>query len=215
MCAAQHPLALCLALPMSGAFRILHVCTGNLCRSPLAEQLMAAALRSQSPAAAEAFTIGSAGTHARAGGAMEPYALDVLAERGIDGRAFRVRELSSDLVAEAGLVLTATRQHRTRVATLDPTSVGRTFTLREFARLGEVVDAGVLPGVPAGGSPQEHARALVVELARSRRPPARPRDDDLDDPYQRPRRAFARCASEIEDALRVALDLLLPPAPAA
>ena len=193
---------------MNGTFRVLHVCTGNLCRSPLAEHLMRAGLAARLGEEADAFQLGSAGTHGYPGDPMEPYALQVLAERGVDGSAFRVRELAAELVGEADLVLTATRQHRLAVVGLDASAASRTFTLQELARLASEVDPDELPH----GGAVARARALVPIVARRRRAAARPSSDDLSDPYRGPRKGFEACARAVDEALQVPLGLWSPAA---
>ena len=195
----------CWTGPVSETFRVLHVCTGNLCRSPLAERLMRAGLAERLGAQASSFEVVSAGTLGEDGDPMQPHGVRVLSGRGLDGTDFRARRLVREQLAEADLVLTATREHRVAAAALLPEVVGRTFTLRESARLAALVDPGSLPPAPVA-----RAHALVAALARSRRPPARPGDDDLTDPYRGPLRGFTACAATIEDALRVPLDLLVP-----
>ena len=105
---------------------LLFVCQGNLCRSPMAELLVRGATGGVAV---------SAGTHAVAGHAIHPHALSALAEEGIDASAFRSRALTSSLVAEAAITLTATREQRATCTRLAPRRLGRVFTLRQFARL--------------------------------------------------------------------------------
>jgi protein-tyrosine-phosphatase len=101
-------------------FRVLHVCTGNICRSPMAELLMRRMLDRGWPEQAERFVVESAGTWGHAGSPMEPHALTVLADHGVDGEAFRARELAAEHVAGADLVLAATREHRAAAVVLYP-----------------------------------------------------------------------------------------------
>jgi len=56
------------------SFRVLHVCTGNICRSPMAEHLMRAGLQQRLGGGAAAFEVASAGTMGFAGEPMQPYA---------------------------------------------------------------------------------------------------------------------------------------------
>ena len=187
-------------------FRVLHVCTGNICRSPMAEHLMRRKLESGWPAQADRFVVESAGTWGHAGSPMEPHALSTLAEYGVDGADFRARELAAEHVAGADLVLAATREHRAAAVVLYPRAAARTFTLREFARLTADVDPATLPQ----GDAVERARTLV-RTAASRRglvPPAMPSDDDLADPYHAPVSAFVACAHLVDDALTGPLALL-------
>ena len=188
------------------AFRVLHVCTGNICRSPMAERLTVAGLQARLGPAAEVVEVGSAGTWGHTGSPMEPYALSTLASYGVDGSGFSARELVAEHVVAADLVLGATREHRAASVVLQPRAAARTFTLREFARLTAAVDPAALPT----GDLAERGRALVRLAAgqRGRVPPAQPRDDDLDDPYHAPASAFAACAALVQSALAGPLDLL-------
>ena len=180
------------------AFDLLFVCTGNICRSPTAELLAASRLP------AEHFRVHSAGTYGLEGYAIEPGAARELTALGIDSAAFRARRITEDLVRDADLVLTATREHRGAVVTLDPRALQRTFTMREFARLLDHVD------VPPGDDPAERARALVrdVAAARSRHPAAKPGHDDAADPYGRGATAYTRAIRDITEALRRPLEVL-------
>ena len=187
-------------------FRVLHVCTGNICRSPMAERLMRAGLDARLGDAGSRFVVESAGTWGHTGSAMEPHAASTLAGYGVDGSDFRARELVAEHVVGADLVLGASREHRAASVVLHPRAAKRTFTLREFARLVASVDPTELPT----GDVVERARALVAKAAGRRGlvPPATPGDDDLDDPYQAPQSAFAVCGELVASTLRVPLDLL-------
>jgi protein-tyrosine phosphatase len=187
-------------------FRVLHVCTGNICRSPMAEHLMREGLRQRLGDRVDAFVIESAGTWGHTGSAMEPFALSTLAALGHDGSAFQARELVAEHVAAADLVLGATREHRAAAVVLQPRAAKRTFTLREFDRLLSVVDPATLPA----GDPEARARALVAAAAAQRGlvRPDRPADDDLADPYQGPESGFVTCGRLVRDTLQRPLDLL-------
>ncbi len=186
------------------SFRVLHVCTGNICRSPMAEHLMLVGLEQRG---VQGISVGSAGTRGFHGEPMQPFALSTLASYDVDGADFRARELVAEHVAAADLVLTASREHRGAVVVLQPRASARTFTLREFARLTCVVDPAELPS----GDTAERARALVRAAAGNRGlvPPASPQDDDLEDPYRAPESAFRSCAALVQQALKGPLDLLV------
>ena len=174
----------------AGCFDLLFVCTGNICRSPTAQLLAAARLP------AEHFRVHSAGTYGLHGYPIEPAAARLLAERGIACESFRARRLDVELVEQADLVLTATREHRTAVVTLVQGALRRTFTLREFARLVEHV--GELPP----GHPADRARALVAAAAAQRgRVWVPPAEEDVADPYGLGGAAYERALAEITQAL--------------
>jgi protein-tyrosine phosphatase len=191
---------------MTDVFRVLHVCTGNICRSPLAEHLMRDGLRKRLGDDAQRFVVESAGTWGHTGSPMETYALSTLATYDVDGAAFAARELVAEHVVAADLVLGATREHRAAAVVLHPRAAARTFTLREFARLTAAVDPAALPA----GDPVVRARAVVAAAAANRGlvPPERPGDDDVDDPYQAPASAFATCGALVHSTLQGPLDLL-------
>lgn len=194
----------------TASFQLLHVCTGNICRSALAEHMTRAALAERLADQAGCFVVTSAGTWGHAGSPMEDHASHVLEERGLAATGFIARELSRDMVAGADLVLTASRDHRAAAVTLYPAAAARTFTLREFARLSRALTAVV----PHGSDVVADARAAVA-LAAGRRgslPPVPPYEDAVSDPYGAPLELFRRCAAILDDALSAALDLLVGPA---
>ena len=71
-------------------FRVLVVCTGNICRSPMAEHLLRAGLAARG---VEGVEVSSAGTHGLVGEPVQQHASAVLTERGIDHSAFAARRL--------------------------------------------------------------------------------------------------------------------------
>lgn len=180
----------------ASTFRILHVCTGNICRSPMAERLTRSRLDEHLGDAAARFHVESAGTWGHAGSPMEVHAAQALAEFGVADGGFRARELVAQHVADADLVLAATREHRVQAITLSADALKRTFTLREFARLASFVAEQYAPWPE---DPVERATALVAAAAASRGKvrPRRPGDDDVADPYGAPFSAFRQCAREI------------------
>ena len=122
--------------------QVLFVCTGNICRSPLAEALLRRAVEGRGLAVA----VGSAGTGAWEGAPASEGAYLVALEHGLDLSAHRARLLSRDLVESSDLVLTMARHHRARVDELGGT--GRVQVLGEYAGLA-APDAEV--GDPFGG----------------------------------------------------------------
>ncbi|HEU0103512.1 MAG TPA: hypothetical protein VFR07_14430 [Mycobacteriales bacterium] len=192
-------------------FRVLHVCTGNICRSPMAERLTRAGLAARLGGRVDQIVVESAGTWGHTGSPMEPGALATLSAYGVDGSDFRARELVAQHVVGADLVLAATREHRAAAVVLQPRAAARTFTLREFARLAAAVDPADLPA----GELDDRARALVRAAAaqRGRVPPDTPADDDLADPYRGPLAGFTLCAALVHDTLQRPLDLLAGPVP--
>jgi protein-tyrosine phosphatase len=170
--------------------RILFVCHANLCRSPMAE-FLAGWLMAELPV-----EVASAGVGAVDGRPMHPYAAEVAAETGRDPAVFRSRALTAGDLADAALVLTASRRQRSACVSLAPAALHRTFTLRQFGRLAAL--AHTPDGTEAGAL---RAAVRAASLARGRSQPAAPSDDDLIDPLGGTPADFRRCARRIEQSL--------------
>jgi len=188
----------------SALLGILAVCTGNVCRSPLAEQLLIDRL------AGFDVSVTSAGTRARDGASMTPETAGIAVSRGcIPERvaSHRAQLLTPEHLRAANLALAMTREHRREIVEMDPSLVRRTFTFRELSRLlGGVSDDqlrdGSRPGV--GQSTPEGRLSAMLAFAASRRgvvSPVLPEDDDVVDPYRRSARTYALSAGQISEAL--------------
>ncbi|MBK9547613.1 MAG: low molecular weight protein arginine phosphatase [Gemmatimonadetes bacterium] len=109
--------------------RVLVVCTGNTCRSPLGEVLLRAHLAGESRLAD--VTVTSAGTNAWSGTPASEGSYLVALERGLDLSAHRATALTIDLVRQADLILTMSRSHATAVLAMG--GAGKTHTVVEYA----------------------------------------------------------------------------------
>ena len=107
---------------------VLLVCTGNICRSPLAEALLLRELKTRGIENVKAV---SAGTGAWDGAPASEGAYLVGLEHGLDLSGHRARLLTRDMVQQAELILTMARHHRARVHELG--GEGRTHVLGEYA----------------------------------------------------------------------------------
>ncbi|WP_370061847.1 protein-tyrosine-phosphatase [Streptacidiphilus sp. MAP5-3] len=188
-----------------GRFRILYVCTGGVCRSPIAERLTLHELTVRlGGRVGSEISVESAGTWGHEGAPMESNAAEILGEFGADPSGFIGRELLDEHVIEADLVLTATRDHRAQVISMGHDAGMRTFTLKEFTRLVRAIDPATLPDDSVEpGALAERARVLVRAAAALRGwlLAASPEADEVDDPYGAPLGMFRNCGSEIFDAL--------------
>nr|WP_275585365.1 hypothetical protein [Blastococcus saxobsidens] len=174
------------------------VCTGNICRSALAERLGRAYLDERLGDLAADIQLISAGTQAVVASEMHPLSALVLAGFGADAGAFRAQQLTEQQPAHADLTLTMTRAHRRDVLEMAPRGLSRTFTLREAAALLELVppEAG-----RAGGGFRESAGSLVAALAAARSRREAGAEDDVRDPIGRPAEVHEEVGELIAGAL--------------
>ncbi len=106
---------------------ILFVCTGNICRSPMAEGLLRHHTRAQG-----GYRALSAGVGAVDGHPPSPEAVQAMAELGIDISGQRSRMVTRELVRQADYILGMTRGHVDTLRILYPEAQEKTFLLREF-----------------------------------------------------------------------------------
>ncbi len=185
-------------------FTVLHVCLGNICRSPMAERLLVARFAERlaavdptmDPAALLRCTsVGTGGWHV--GNPMSAGSARQLALRGASSIGFEARPLSQVTLAESDLILTATAGQRREIEHREPAVAGRTFPLLQFGRLA----CEVGPSMQLPSTVRQRGVALaakVAELAARQRSVA---GDDLTDPYGCGDELFSQVADEINDAL--------------
>lgn len=175
--------------------RILIVCTGNVCRSPYIERLLAAGLRGLD------IQVASAGTHALAGHAMEPGSAKLLKDARITADDFVARQLTPAMLREADLVLTATREHRRTVVQLEPKALRYAHAIDDFSDL--VVAADLRQE-----SFLEPSRASVIAKMAARAQSARgevaarvTEDSGIVDPFRQGESVFAKMAQQVGEVL--------------
>lgn len=111
--------------------RIMFVCFGNICRSPMADGLAAELARREYPDEAALLEFSSAGVGALDGNPATPEAVQAMAERGIDIAAHRARRATPDVVEDAEVVLAM--EERQRRWLLESDEAPATFVLLRLA----------------------------------------------------------------------------------
>ena len=187
--------------------RILTVCTGNICRSPVAERLLQTGLNQVVPGG---FEVASAGTRAMVGDPMQPISADIVRTYGGDPDGFEARQLNSKILRGVDLVLTMTSGHRGEVLQQDASMLKRTFTIREFARMLDVLDgrATDAPAEDPGDADPLAAntaywRSLSARAAGVRHLalPADSAENDIIDPYRRSPEVYRQMEDELAPAI--------------
>jgi protein-tyrosine phosphatase len=182
-------------------FRVLFVCTGNICRSAIAEQVFRARYGS------DAVAFASAGTGALAGARMPEQAVDISHHLGGDPSVHSAQQLTQDFLRAADLVIALSREHRSAIVRTLPRANRYTFTLREFARVLESYanDSGARaldrrPGVLLADTLRSAIPILAAQRAYAA-VPSLPEDDDVIDPYRRSQETYDLSGSQIADAI--------------
>jgi len=144
---------------MSNAMRVLVVCSGNTCRSPLGAAMLAARLADDPEL--QRVEVSSAGTSAWDGSPASEGSYLVALERGLDLSNHRARMLTSDLVGRADLILTMSEAHSHRVADL-----GGAEKVHTWGGYAEAPGAPSEVPDPFGGDVSEYRKTadLLAEL---------------------------------------------------
>jgi len=126
--------------------RVLFVCTGNSCRSVMAEAYLKKILQNQGRTDVE---VSSAGMIALAGMGASEETREVLAQEGIDVLAHRTKRVNKELADESDIILVMEKIHEEKILQFAPEAKNRLFLLKEFARIN---DSNLNIADPIGGT---------------------------------------------------------------
>jgi protein-tyrosine-phosphatase len=115
---------------------LLFVCTGNICRSPMAEVIA----REEARIRSVDIRIESAGTSAMLGNPAHEYARDAVRSFGLSLAPHRAKSLTRELVADAALVLAVTRRHRDDLRHFFPRHARKIVSFDDVTGLGDLDD---------------------------------------------------------------------------
>jgi protein-tyrosine phosphatase len=188
-------------------FKVIFVCTGNICRSPMAEQIL------EQRAAKEKLPIEvlSAGVMAMTGDPMTPQSADAMTKRGFTPTKHVSQDLTPKLLEEADLVLTATLDHRSAIARMLPKASKYSFTIDEFARLTSFLKADSefqeeFKKKPKETRDQYLKRAMHEAVLLRGMVPTNLDPKDIVDPYGESIEVYNQVAEHIDVMLEIIVD---------
>lgn len=116
--------------------KVLFICTGNTCRSPMAEAIFNKLMQNRQPGSNE-IKSASAGLYALHNDEATPQAIEVMRNVGIDLSQHRSRLVDEKMLQEVDLILTMTDHHCHQLQEQFPHVQHKVYTLAEYAGLPE------------------------------------------------------------------------------
>lgn len=166
---------------------IVFLCTGNRCRSPMAEAFVRDAAKDLpvSVSSAGLLDLGPVGAPEEV--------LDIVGGMGVELSRHRARSLASVDVSRADLVIGFEHQHVAAAVVEAGVPPERTFSMMEIVRLLESVEP------PEAGDPVERARLSIARAETLRKSTSFVANEDIADPFGRRRKVYAASAAQISD----------------
>jgi len=180
---------------------ILVVCTGNICRSPMAAGFLRAGLAERGVSGVAVTSCGISGWE---GSEAVPEAIEATVERGVDITGHRARRFAPHMARDADLIVAMAAEHRDAIAAAVPEAAARTFTAKELTRLLDRLP----PETPGGGAADERPAELAgaADRLRASGTVEPSRDEDVADPLGLGIEAFRATAWEVEGLCGKILD---------
>ncbi|KGN32986.1 protein tyrosine phosphatase [Knoellia sinensis KCTC 19936] len=180
--------------------RVLVVCTGNVCRSPYIERVLAHQLNGSG------VTVTSAGTGALVGYPIDPESARRVAAAGASPDGFAARQISREDIAAADLVIAASREHVDEVVALNPRALRSAFSLPDLADL--LAAATYDDVVSAPGANRVAKVAATAVRMRGRVHPRPLSASGIVDPFRQKPEVIDRMVHEIEATLPIVVSAL-------
>lgn len=185
---------------MAEPFRILMVCTGNICRSPMAEQMLRQKFAQRN---IKNVVVDSAGVYAMEGAPMTIEAGAAMRSSGYSTETHIAKQATAEIIAGANLVLTATQDHRGDIVRTLTRANRYTFTIKEFANLAVYVSQPD-PDVELPAPTDLEDKLVITSMARGYAPEVSVAD--VEDPYQRGQAVFDATREELDPLLDTIAD---------
>jgi protein-tyrosine-phosphatase len=153
----------CMTPKNESRFRLLFVCTGNTCRSPMAEGILKKVLKDKG---VENVEVRSAGTHGLDLAPASVFAAAAAKAMGVDISQHRSRTLNEQMIEEADLILVMSPEHAHHIGIMSRAALKKTHLLKSFPQPMGVSNAEQEPGVlsikdPIGGVFEDYRKSCL------------------------------------------------------
>ena len=179
---------------------VLIICTGNVCRSPYIERVMAQQL------AGTGIAVSSAGTGALVGSPIDAESASRITGVGALADGFAARQIARDIVAEADLVISATREHLSSVVPLHPRALRYSFALPDLGDLLAQVSEADIEAAPGANRVAKVAAAAIAK--RGIVNPRLPEESGIVDPFRCDAPVFDQMVDEVSQFLPAVVSAL-------
>jgi protein-tyrosine-phosphatase len=136
-------------------FKILFVCTGNSCRSPMAEGILKKMLEDEK---IDLFEVSSAGISALDGAPPSLFAMEVGKARNVDLTQHHSRQLNEKILEKADLILAMSDEHLEYIGMMNRKSLEKAYLLKTFPQNRDTSNKDKSPGVPSIKDPMGRGR---------------------------------------------------------
>ena len=179
--------------------KVLFVCTGNICRSPMGELLFPYFFHTSG------IETDSAGTQGLIDSPIDPSSAKLMTLDGIDSSRFRSKRLTPQLAMSSDLILCFTEHQRKKIVALFPRVRSKTFLLSNFANLCRYFRQNNLL---RGANVEDRMREVMYNASMVRH--ALPEAEDITDPYRKEFAAFQAAHNQIIHSIADIADALAP-----
>ncbi len=193
---------------------ILFVCTGNICRSPMAEALFRQKLNDSYPGIAPVIRVSSAGISAIDGGPATNSAIQAMDLWGIDLEPHRASSLSAGRLQDADLILAMARDHLLVIGRLSPDALQKSATLKSLAFEADAIANRLGQETPLDEAGARRRLDSVLQIMRERHPKEgfmadmQSSSSDIIDPIGSSLRIYIGVLEDIEKSLGAVMPAL-------
>jgi len=186
---------------------VLFVCTGNICRSPMADQILEQLAKKHNLP----LSVSSAGVAAMTGEPMTRESAESMAQRGYKPGPHKARDLAPQLLNASDLVITMTLDHRSDIARMLPKASRYSFTLDEFARLASFLMNDPQYSEEFKKKPKETRAQYLARVFKEATllrgmVPTGEEPRDVIDPYGESLEIYTQVAEQIDEMIKVVVE---------